>query len=127
MLPRSLLSIPLALFLFPHCVTYVMYLLDQIISSCFYHFCCDFVCSCTLIHWHALHSFLHLFKKYIFIFIFSNSSTLSWFMMSLSVYNSLQYSVQLSFISSLSIKIFPFLSFTAVVFDCHFLFTDLTS
>src|SRR2546426_6112499 len=48
-------------------------------------------------------------------------------MMSLSVYNSLQSSVHLSFISSLSIKIFPFLSFTAVVFDCHFLFTDLTS
>src|SRR5207245_18811 len=59
--------------------------------------------------------------------IFSNSSILSWFMMSLSVYNSLQYSVHLSFISSLSIKIFPFLSLTAVVFDCHFLFTDLTS
>src|SRR5207245_10718419 len=52
-------------------VTYVMYLFDQIISSCFYHFCCDFVCSWTLIHWHALHSFLHLFKKYIFIFIIS--------------------------------------------------------
>src|SRR2546426_9022691 len=71
MLPRSLLSIPLALFLFPHCVTYVMYLFDQVISSCFHHFCCDFVCSWTLIHWHALHSFLHLFKKYIFIFIIS--------------------------------------------------------
>src|SRR5207244_9611701 len=48
-----------------------MYLFDQIISSCFYHFCCDFVCSWTLIHWHALHSFLHLFKKYIFIVIIS--------------------------------------------------------
>src|SRR5207245_11423174 len=51
--------------LLPHCVTYVMYLFDQITSSCFYHFCCNFVCSWTLIHWHALHSFLHLFYKYI--------------------------------------------------------------
>src|SRR5207245_1323093 len=58
---------------------------------------------------------------------FSTFSFLFFFMMSLSVYISLQYSVHLSFISSLSIRIFPFLSFTAVVFDCHFLFTDLTS
>src|SRR5207253_8515987 len=48
-----------------------MYLFDQIISSRFHHFRCDPVRPWTPIHWHALHSLLHLFKKYIFIFIIS--------------------------------------------------------
>src|SRR6218665_527572 len=41
---------------------------------------------------------------------------------SVSLYRSLQYSVHLSFIFSLSIKIFPCLSLIAISLGCHFLF-----